>query len=230
MTRSRIPLFSIMFSIKCFAITLLACAPLVAADFSVYRGYQLGMTTAEAARVAGVSPLDAETIHQRPEVIQELKWRPDSTIRTDPVKDGLLHFFNGKLYRIVSNYDRYRVEGLTTEDMIASVSKSFGVASTPEVEVPYRSIYGDESAPVIGRWEDLDFQVNLVQIDHSSGFALIITDMSLEAQARAAIVESRRLDAKEAPLRALELRKQREREEESRLNEVRSKNLDDFRP
>ena len=36
-----------------------------------------------------------------------------------PVKDLLLSFYNGRLFRIVANYDRYRTEGMTAEDVVA---------------------------------------------------------------------------------------------------------------
>ena len=47
---------------------------------------------------------EAKTIHQRPAVIQDLEWRPRGFPpfrRTDPVKDVLLSFYNGRLFRIV---------------------------------------------------------------------------------------------------------------------------------
>ncbi len=200
------------------------------ADLSEYRGFKLGSTVANAAKVAGISPSEADTLYERPELIQELEWRPELTSRTDPVKDGQLHFFNGKLYRIVSNYDRYKVEGLSAEDMVASISRTYGPATTPDAEVPYTSIFGKLSAPVIGRWEDPDHEFNLVQAEHSAGFALIITDKNIEALARAAIIESIRLEVEAAPLRAIEMRKQREQDELLRLDEVRSVNQENFRP
>lgn len=209
---------------------LLAAGSLLGADLSNYRGFAFGATISTTANVGGANLQEPTIVHQEPELIQELVWRPSAASLTDPVKDGLLGFFNGRLYRIVANYDRYKVEGMTAEDMIAALSTTYGPATAPDEEIPYRSIYGGTSALVIARWEDPDYEYNLLQIGRTSSFALVLTDKTVDWLARNAILEAERLDVIEAPLRALELQKGQEREERIRLEELRTMNQKNFRP
>ena len=63
-------------------IAVLFCAPwnplIRAADFSTYRGFQLGMSLTEAAQQADRKSADARTIYQRPALTQEMNWAPRS--------------------------------------------------------------------------------------------------------------------------------------------------------
>src|SRR5579871_6862681 len=102
---------------------VLGASMLWAGDFSSYRGFQFGMSLSDAAKQAGMSVSEATVVHRSPALIQELDWRPRwpmqaSTVQADPVEDARLSFYNGKLFRIVVGYDRYKVEGMTTDDMV----------------------------------------------------------------------------------------------------------------
>ena len=92
-----------------------------------------------AARQAGVNVSEARVIHQRPAVIQELKWRPTGSLgsspQADPVEEVLFSFYNGELFRIVVNYDQYRTEGLTDEDMVDAISAKYGTATRPSAKI-----------------------------------------------------------------------------------------------
>lgn len=219
------------------AIALLCAAlgtPMVsAADFSSYRGIQFGMDLSSAAQQAGTTPSEARTVHQRPAVIQEMdsKSRPLSAALTeaDPVRDAVLWFFNGELFRIVVTYDRFKTEGMTAEDMIQAVSATYGTATRPATDIAYHSIYG-EVAPVIARWEDSQYAYNLVQSADHTSFALILYSKRLDVLAQAAITEAVRLDTQEAPLREIEQQKSRDEEQRLTLEKTRSVNKANFRP
>src|SRR5258705_11723714 len=90
---------------------------LLAGDLSRYRDFQLGMDLHALEKQAEMKTSEAKMVHQRPAVMQDLEWRPRGfparTAESDPVKDVLLSFYNGQLFRIVANYDRYRTEGMT---------------------------------------------------------------------------------------------------------------------
>ena len=202
---------------------------LSAADLSSYRGFQFGVSLAAAAKHAGMSPSAAKLAHRRPALIQELDWRPADATHTDPVQDAVLSFYNGELFRIVIAYDRYKVEGLTEEDMIESLSKAYGAATRPRVEIAYHSNYG-EFSPVLARWEDSQYSYNLIPVGNRSSFGVILYSKRLDAQAQAAIAESVRLDELEAPQRALDLQKNRDQAEQLKLEKTRSVNLPNFRP
>lgn len=213
---------------------VLGASILHGADFSSYRGLQFGMDLATAAKQAGTTVAEVRVVHQRPAIVQELDWRPHplavgETVNGDPVKDGVLSFFNGDLYRIVVNYDRYRIEGMTAEDMIQGISATYGTPTKPNVEIPYYSNYG-EVASVIARWEDPEYSVNLVRTGDRSSFSLVLYSKRLEGMAEAAIVQAVRIEAQEAPQREIDRQKKRDDDDRLLLEKARSTNKPNFQP
>jgi hypothetical protein len=202
-----------------------------AADFSRYRGMQIGMNLSAAAKQAGTSPTEAKTLHRRPAMIQEMEYRSvsPSLSESDPVRDAGLWFFNGELFRIVVTYDRFKTEGMTAEDMIQGLSATYGTATRPATDIAYHSIYG-EVAPVIARWEDSQYAYNLVRSSDQTSFALILYSKRLDVLAQAAITEAVRLDAQEAPQREIEQQKRRDEKQRLSLEKARSVNKANFRP
>jgi len=129
----------------------------------------------------------------------------------------------------VVTYDRYKVEGMMAEDMIAGISAIYGTATTPTVEIAYHSIYG-ETAAVVARWEDPEYSYNLVRTGDHSSFALILYSKRLNVLADAASLEAVRLDAQEAPQRELDKQKKLDDDEHLVLEKARSLNKPNFRP
>lgn len=221
-------------SVAAFLAPLLWAPLLGAAEFSNYRGFQFGTKLPAAVKQAGAQMSEAKLIHQRPAVIQELEWRPrpiyqaDAT-QLDPVRDSLLRFYNGELFQIVTTYDRDKVKGMTEADMVKTISLTYGTATEPGVETPYRSNYG-EVASVIARWEDAEYSYDLVRTGDQSSFALILNSKRLNALAQAAIVEAVRLDNIEAPQREIDIRKGQDVRDRLMLDKARSVNMPNFRP
>jgi hypothetical protein len=205
-----------------------------ARDFSSYRGMQFGMTLTAAAEVAGTHPNEVRTLHLRPALIQEMDWQPipsskSEAIDADPVRDALLCFYNGELFRMVITYDRYKVEGMTADDMIEGISATYGKAARPTAEVAMHSNYG-EVAPVIARWEDSQYAYNLVRTGDRSSYALVLTSKRLDTAALAATTEAIRLETQEAPQREMDKQKKRDRDEHLVLEKARLVNKPNFRP
>jgi hypothetical protein len=205
-----------------------------AGDFSTYRGLHLGMTIAMASEQSGTKLTEATVIHQKPALIQEMDWRPRSAgtsdaRKVDPVKDGVLSFYNGELYRIVVSYDRYRIEGMTAEDVIQGVSATYGTPTKPAVEIPYHSNYG-ESAVVLARWEDADYSCDLVRTGDQASFSLVLYSKRVNTLAQAAIVQAVRIEAEEAPQRDIERQKQRISDENLLMEKARLANKPNFQP
>ena len=127
---------SFKFALLCAA---LGTCLLRAADFSSYRGFQFGMGLPRAAEQAGMRPSDAKLEYQRPVMIQVLDFQPNlfnsAVAKEDPVSEITLTFSNGELFRMAVVYDRYKVEGMTTEDMIQALSASYGTATRPKAEI-----------------------------------------------------------------------------------------------
>jgi hypothetical protein len=203
-------------------------------DFSTYRSFQLGMSLTDAAKQAERKAAEVRTVYQRPALIQEMDWAPSSsglsgTAKADPVRQALLRFYNGRLFQIVVTYDRYKVEGMTSEDLVETISTVYGTPTRPAVEIAYHSIYG-EIAPVVARWEDSQYSYNLVPSRDQSSFALVLWSKQLDTLAQKAIVEATRLDAEEAPQREIEKQKKKEDDERLVLEKARSVNKPNFRP
>lgn len=226
---------SVRRGIPALAFLGLGASLLAAADFSTYRGFTLGAPLALAAQNAGARPADIRVLHQRPALLQEFEWRRGRPLPsadpagTDPVSGAVLSFLDGKLYRIVVPYDTYRTEGMSPEDFIEALSRTYGLAARPLAEIPLRSIYA-ESAKVIARWQDAAYACDLVRTGDLRGFALVIYSKPLESQAQAAFLEAARLDLKDAP--RLALLEEKKREEELRLaaEKSRARNRPNFRP
>ena len=202
-----------------------------AADLFRYRDFQLGMNLAAVVKAVGATSPRARIIHERPDLIQQLDWQPERyPIATlDPVKSILFSFCNGELFQMVVRYDRAKTEGLTSEDMIESISATYGTATRPEAEIIFPSIY-DESVKVIARWEDSDYSINLVRSSYQPSFGMITVSKRMDAVVRASIAEGVRLDAQEAPQRALDAKKKQQAGESLATEKARTLNKPNFRP
>jgi hypothetical protein len=214
--------------------TILGTSVLYSADFSVYRGFRFGMNVADAVKKLGTPVADVKVIHQRPALIQEIAWqRRDSLLAnspsTDPATEGLLCFFDGELFRMIVSYDRYKIEGMTADDLIEGISATYGTATRPVAEIPYHSNYA-EVAKVLARWEDPGYSYNLVRTGDQSSFAMVLCSKRLDMLAQAAIVEAGRLDAREAPEREIQKEKDQADAERQVREKARSVNKPNFRP
>jgi hypothetical protein len=187
------------------------------------------------AKLADTKPSGAKLIHQRPAVIQELTWQPrlslSSSAPADAVGTVLFSFYNGELFRIVVNYDRYRTEGLTTEDVVAAMSARYGTATRPAAEIAFSSsqVY-DDSEVVIARWEDSQYSFNLYRSSYQPTFGMIAFSKRLDALARAAVIEAIRLDEQEAPQREIDRQEEQDAKDRAGVAKARLANKPNFRP
>ena len=223
---------------RVFGVSLRA-APVIAPsidaqDLSRYREFQFGMDLPAIAKLADVKPSAAKVIHQRPALIQELEWQPQLSLyssQADPVRAIFFSFYNGELFRIVVNYDRYKTEGLTTEDVVEAMSAIYGTATRPAAEITFSSsqVYND-SEVVIARWEDSQYSFNLFRSSYQPTFGIVGFSKRLDALARAAIAEAIRLDEQEAPQREIERQKKQDAKDRAEAAKARLANKPNFRP
>lgn len=214
-------------------LTALLPATAGAADLSRYREFQLGSDLATVSKQAGVSPLKATTVHRRPALIQGLEWRPQplgASTKTEPVQQVDFSFYNGELFRIVVNYDRYEIEGLTTQDFIDAISANFGMATIPAAAAKTSSgLYGDDEE-ALAQWQDDLYRFDLLRTAYGSGFRLVGVSKQLESRARTAAQEAARLDEKEAPARDASRLMTEAAENRAKLEKARAANKPRFRP
>lgn len=228
-----------MTSFRIFAVSLswvvLASPLLYAGDLSRYRSFQLGADLPTIAGQARMDPSEAKVVHRRPALIQELEWRPQplgpSTTRVESADKVVFSFYNGELYRIVVNYDRYNTEGLTAEDLIEAISATYGTATTNAAGITLQSIYdANENVKVIACWEDSTYSMNLVRSSYQPTFALVALSKRLDSLAGVAVAEAVRLEKEQAPQREIE-RQEKQAEENRVLQEkARLANKPGFRP
>src|SRR5438445_780564 len=176
-----------------------------AQNLSAYREFQLGMSLVAVAQRAGITP-EARVLLQRPELIQELTWQPPRRLGASPpgdsVRQVLLSFYNGQLFRIVVNYEWDRTEGLTVEDMVEALSVTYGPTTLPATEITSAlSRLTTDSDKIVAHWEGPEYSLNLFRPSSASTFGLVMFSKRLDALAQAASVEAIRLDEHGTPRR-----------------------------
>ena len=95
-----------------------------------YREYALESSVAAVLKISGQRESETKTLHQRPASIQELEWRAPYVRAgagpADPVRDVVFSFYDDQLYQVVVTYSRDRMDGLTNDDLIQSLSAAYG--------------------------------------------------------------------------------------------------------
>jgi hypothetical protein len=203
-----------------------------AADLSRYRDFQLGTDLPTVAKQTGANPSQAKVIHRRPALIQDLAWRPQSfslSSKAEPAEEVVFSFYEGELFRIVVNYDRYETEGLTSDDIVDAISVNYGTAvKLPAPAKGGKEHYGQEE--VLARWQDPQYRFDLVRLPYGPSFRLIGVLRKLEQSAETAGLEATRLDEREAPQREAARVASQEDEVKAKLEKARLLNKPKFRP
>jgi hypothetical protein len=221
---------SVLTSLLVFGATLGA---VWAEDLSKYRSFPLGADLPSVVRLTGASPSDIKVVDRRPALIQEIAWRPrplGSPSSTESVQEVGFTFYNGELFRIVVNYDRYETEGLTADDMVDAISKTYGSAA--KLLGPAHSPPGKSGDPeeILAQWEDSQYRFDLMRSSYGPAFRLVGVLKKLEAPAQAAAAEAMRLDVQEAPERDAARAASEAQEAQIKLDKARLVNKPKFRP
>jgi len=214
---------------------LLVTQPLAAQNLSHYRDYQLGGTLGSVAAAGGVSPAGAKLIHQRPELIQELRWRPPygrgADVQADPVREVVFSFYNDELFQIVVDYDRQRIEGLTDEDLIGAISATYGPPALRGRDPRASTIPSASDADsVIARWADADASLMLVRGTYPTSLQLVVASQRLGPLARTAAAAAVRQDDLEAPQRELDQQMKKVEDRRLSVEKARTVNKAAFKP
>jgi len=201
----------------------------LSSDLSTYRQFHFGMDLPAAEKLARLTPADAKVVCKRPALVETLEWQPRRTGPADSVDNVEFGFYNNQLFRFVVNYQRLRTVGMTTEDMIDSISSVYGPATRPaDLKIVLPS-YDSESEKVLARWEDADYSYSLVH-SFMTSFSLIAESKALKGPAQDAIAASRKLDLDEAPANALARSTKEASDEKLALEKARIANKAGFRP
>jgi hypothetical protein len=201
-----------------------------AADLATYRAFTLGTSTASVMVSTGSAPQDLKNVYERPAVLQELSWRPPYTREPDSLAGIVFSFLDDRLYRMVITYDRSRTEGLTTQDMITSLSAVYGPRSTLTAPVAARSNDILDAPMPIAHWRQEDTLIVLNQSAYTRGFGVVITAVKTEAAAKKAHAAAVVIDAREAPAREAARAKAEIQARQAAEEKTRATNRDAFKP
>jgi hypothetical protein len=209
---------------------LLLFAPLLRAqDLSKYRDFSLGMSLAELSKRIDARPVDVKVVHQRPALIEELTWWPRLSgypPKPEAIREVHFSFCDGKLYRIYVTYDDKATEGMTTDDMVRAVSARYGAPGMPDASLSISAGGFGTTEKVLGRWEDAQYSVNLLQPSSYSTFALVLFAKQQNTEAEVAIAAAAKLELENAPQNAIDQKKK----DADNLEALRVKNTKAFHP
>src|SRR6185437_4101236 len=121
------------------------------------------------ARQADVEPSEAKVIHSRPALIQELEWRPQflgSSSQTEPAQAVVFTFYDGKLFRIAVDYNRYETEGLTADDLVDAISATYGPAAKPAVPANVAPTSYGNQPEILAQWQDSEYRFDLIRFSY----------------------------------------------------------------
>jgi len=222
---------TILSSILCLVVLLLAAPLLRAQDLSKYRHFTLGMSLTRVLERTEQKMADVKVIHGRSALMQELTWWPPTlpgiSFQADTVEQILLSFYNGELYKISVTYNSTSTEGLTEEDMVKSISAKYGPATYVALAIDFATNDRyDVSQMPVASWEDAQYSFNLVRSSFSDHLGLIIYSKRVNAAAELATVEAVKLEEQEGPQREAE----RQKKQMDDLEVARQKNRKIFRP
>ena len=218
-------------SIVGLSILILMVPAMRAQELMKYRSFSLETSLAGVLKGTDQKATDVKVIHGTPALVQELTWWPASLRGTysesDSVEQVLFSFYDGQLYKISVSYDRNAVKGLTTRDMIQSISVKYGAPTqrTPETELRTDKQF-DSKQKVLATWEDSLYSSNLVRSPYSEGFGLVMLSKRLNALAESAILGAVKLEEQQRPEKEANQRKK----EADELEAMRLKNRKSFRP
>lgn len=215
----------------CLAASLLFVPFAYGQDLSKYRNFSLGTSLIELSKQVNEKPADASVIHQRPALIQELRWWPvqsyQSPAPSEPVQDVLFSFYNGELYRIVASYGNAATQGLTAADMVEAISAKYGVPTRPAAGAKTPAIVAyNSTGDTIAFWEDPQYLLTLSRFPLSATFQLVLSSKQLNGQADVAIAGALKQERDDAPQREIA----RVKKETDDLETMRQANLKAFRP
>ena len=207
--------------------------------FSRYRTFDLGASLASVLVSTGVAASEAKTLHDRPAMLQDLEWRPSRwntgtvSASTDPVEQMVFSFYDDQLFRIVVDYGRDATAGMTNADLIEAISAIYGAPMAKSARAPARrpSEVEADSGAAVARWGDREHAIVLYRTSsYGDALRLIVTALPIDALARKAESQARRLDERDAPSRELARQKKERADTLAAAEKARAANKKVFLP
>ena len=207
-------------------------AAALAGDLARYRTFEFGSDLATIAKRAAVDASQAKVIHSRPALIQDLEWRPQplgASSQTESAQEVVFSFYDGELFRIKVDYDRYQTEGLTVDDFVDAISATYGPATKPTAPANAATGSYDDQEEIVAQWQDSQYRFDLIRLSYGPTFRLVGVMKKLAASAQAATLEAKRLEDQEAPQRDAARIASEEEAAKTKLEKARLVNKPKFR-
>jgi hypothetical protein len=222
---------TIRICILCFAVLFFLAPLLCAQDFSRYRSFVLGTSLDTVLKNTDQKLSEVKMVYDGSATFQELTWWPTSfsgaSYRSDSVEQILFSFYKGDLYKISVTYDRKSTEGLTTDDMVKSISAKYGPPTSVALAIDSTTNDGyDTAQQPVASWENSQYSLNLVRSVFSGDLGLVIYTKGVKTEAEAALADAVKLEQEEKPQREAA----RQKKETDARELTRQKNQKSFRP
>ena len=221
------------------AAALATSVPAGAQEQGGYRDFQLGASTGAIVALTATRSGDVTLVHERPAVMQELRWTPSSygavgslPSRGDGVQQIIFSFYENQLSRVSVDYERSRTRGLTDRDMVDALSAVYGAPSSSTLAVTGDAATGSENsaARVVARWNGPGFAIALSRWAYGAAFRLVVESTRLAALAHTADARAIVLDVEEGPQREAARAKREQQGKNDAETAARTANKTTFQP
>ena len=184
--------------------------PLAAQEQGEYRDFTLGSSVAAIATLTETRSTDVTVVHERPAVMQELRWIPSTfgvagrlRSRGEGLQQVVFSFYENQLYRMMVDYERSETKGMTDRDMVDAISAVYGPASSSTISNERTDPRGAETTAsrVVARWNAPGYAVAVSRWAYGGAWRLTVESTDLGRLARTADERAILLDVKEGPQR-----------------------------
>lgn len=110
----------------------------------------------------------------------------------DPAHEMLFAFHNAQLYQVVVTYDRGRMAGLTNDDMVDTLSATYGVPLVRNARTARNGLSPDigPGMTLVAQWEDARWLLTLRRSTYSAQYQLVLVLKALNPLTRPATTEA----------------------------------------
>jgi hypothetical protein len=189
-------------------VALALSVPAAAQEHGQYRDFQLGASIAAVATLTETRSADVTVLHERPAVMQELRWIPSSygtvarsRARGEGLQQIVFSFYENQLYRLMVDYERSETKGMTDGDMVNAISAIYGPPSSSKISDGGTDPRAAETivSRLVARWNGPGYAVAVSRWAYGGAWRLIVESTDLAALARTADARAIVLDVKEGP-------------------------------
>jgi len=217
------------------AVAVAVSTPARAQEPGGYRDFQLGASVTDVSTLAGTRRSDVTVVHERPALMQQLRWTPASfgpasRARGEGIELVVFSFYDGQLYRLAIDYDRSTTKGMTDRDMVDAISSAYGAPSSSTI-AEARGVGAEVTAArIVGRWNGPGYAVALTRWAYGGAWRLVVEATALAALARTADARAIALDVQEGPQREAEHARREQQGRDDADAAARTANKATFRP